>query len=376
MGPTPRPSLVLHPWTLFLATSALAVANQVAFGAFILGAHGGDTSFVTRYTGAIYFHQDPTFPGVQALAYALGPAGAERWLSPSLLRVNAFLELPFALFAYLSITRLFDRAAARRLQRGALPWLAAASFTIVLCLIEILLWNPWTVQDLVIRVASCLACGLALSLTGRRERTAPIFPAGDGRPRGIIALLAAVLGATAIAAAVLVLYDVTLLYNLVDFHRYSTVLIAALVVATASFLLAGRLDGWLQGLAPPSDCVAALGSVASALSVLFFVPSLAVRYGLARPVGRGCGVAIVALAVVLGLWSAVKAPGVRRGRWIAGLVAGLVAGCAAVAAVRPALGKVALAEAALVFHLLAFAGPLLLVWRSVEIVTGAKDRTA
>jgi len=114
VGEPTRTSVLLHPWTLFLATAALCVANQVAVNAYVLAARGGDADFITRYVGTWYFNGDFDFPGVRALANVLGPQGA-RWLEPSILRVNAFLELPFAMFAYLAIARLFDRGVPRLL---------------------------------------------------------------------------------------------------------------------------------------------------------------------------------------------------------------------------------------------------------------------
>jgi hypothetical protein len=366
----PKPRLLTHPWTLFLVTSALALANQVAFSAFLIAAHHADAGFITQYTGSYYFHVDPDFPGVRTLVAMLGPAGADRWLAPSLLRVNAFLELPFALFAYLAIARLFDPAAARLIMRSPLVWLGTVSFSVILSFIEVLLWNPWTVQDLVLRGISCAFFAVALWLLGRRERGTPCFPASQPQARGLVSLLIAFAGAAAIAGVVLVLYDVTLLYNLVHLRGYWGALVAGLVMATAAFPLVGRVDGWMEKIssrAPRSRCVEAATSVAASLSVLFFVPSLAIRYGLSHPAGRACGIAVLAIAIVYGLGRAAGALGVERPRWLVGLGAGLLTGSICLAAAQPALGAIAFKEAALVFYAIVFVGPTLVAWRLVEL---------
>lgn len=360
----PRPqSFLLHPWTLFLVTAALCVANQVAVGAYVLAAHGGNPDFITRYVGAWYFNCDFDFPGVRPLASALGPGGA-RWLEPSILRVNAFLELPFAMFAYLAIARLFDRAVPRLLTRTVLGPLAAASYTVILMVVEVMLWNPYTRDDLGIRVVAGVAMALALVFLGRRERGAACFPASTDRRRNLTSLLVAFMGAACAAGVVLGLYDLTLLYNLGHRGRLGGPLATMLVVATLCFVFVERLD---RLPARRSACVEATASVAATFSAFFFVPALAVRYGLHHPTGRIVGLALLALSTVWGLVSAARAPGVQVRRWAIGLVAGLAAGTGSAAAVQRALppGPVMI-EALLVAVAVAFVGAMLFVWRVVE----------
>ena len=370
-GAPPRPRALAHPWTLFLAVSALALANQIVFNAYVLAAHRGNPSFIGRYLGGAYFHLDLDFPFVRALAGAFGAAGAERWLSPSLLRVNALLELPFALLAYLAITRLFDRAAYRFLVRGPLGWLGAASFTVILCAIEIQLRNPWTRSDLVMRGVSFALVVPALKLLGRRERGAPCFPDEDGRPRSLAALLVALSGAAAMAFALLLLYDVTLIYNLAHLPRIWPLLLALLAAATISTQLAPRLDAVRAdsasaALPPPS--VAAITSVASTFALAFFVPALAVRYGLGLPISRACGLAVLAAASVVGLVRAARAPGIRRGRWVVGLVGGALVGGVVVGLARPLVGAIGFTEAELLSYAVLFLGAMLFAWRALEMV--------
>ena len=361
-GTPPKPSVLLHPCALFLLTGALALLNQIVFNAYVLAAHGGDPSFIQRYVGPAYFAMDYDFPFVRAIAGAFGPKAAALWLAPSLLRVNAVLELPFALFAYLAIAHLFDRGAVRFLLRSPLGWLGAVSFTIVLCLIEILLRNPWTDSDLWMRVVSVVLLAPILALLGRRERGAPCFPEEDGRPRSLVSLLVAITGAASLAGALLVLYDLTLLYNLGHAKQLGVPLVGLLLVGVGSTAVVPRLDALdaraAKG-APPPGSVAAMTSVASALSLLFFVPSLAVRYGLRQRVSVAVGVAILATAVLVGLVRAARRPGVRTGRWLAGLTGAALSGGVAVMLARPALRMIAFSEAALLGHAVIFLGPFL-----------------
>ncbi|MGC4118274.1 MAG: hypothetical protein QM765_27725 [Myxococcales bacterium] len=352
--------LLLHPWTLFLATSVLCLLNQVAVGTYVLAVHGGDSTFITQHVGGYYFHCDFDFPGVRWLAATLGPDGA-RWLEPAILRVNAFLELPFALFAYLAIARLFDRGVPNLLQRSLLGPLAAASYTAVLMLVEVLLWNPYTLDDLVIRVIAGVVMAGVLIALGRREGSE------HARRRSLPSLLVAFVGAACAAGVVLALYDLTLLYNLGHLKTLGVPLLLMAVVATGAFAVVEPVDAWMDAMGRRrSACVEAVSSVAATLSVVFFVPALAVRYGLHHPIGRIVGLAVLAISVAWGLAAAARAPGIRRGRWAAGLASGLAAGIGAAALVHPWLPVRPMVEAALVVYAAAFVGGLSFVWTLVE----------
>src|SRR2546430_17559446 len=85
-------ALVFHPlaqWTLVIA---LVVVNQVLCDAYILRAHGGDATFVSRYLGHGWFALATGSPVVRFVASHVGDG---RWLAPTVLPVQAFLELPF-----------------------------------------------------------------------------------------------------------------------------------------------------------------------------------------------------------------------------------------------------------------------------------------
>jgi hypothetical protein len=363
-----KPSLWLHPWTLFLLTTALLLANQIAFSAFLLAAHGGDASFITRFTGDYYFHIDRTLPGVQALAAAFGRSGAETWLAPSLLRVNAVLELPFALFAYLAITRLFDPAAARLITRSSLGSLGVTSFTFVLCVVEVQLKNPWTTQDLVLRWVSCLLCGLALRAIARRDDHT-VFPSDGGRPRTLVGFSAALLGTAAIAGAVLVLYDVTLLYNMAHLRQVALPLTAAIVIGTFAFSFVPRIDAFLaKHNSAPSAAVATMGAFAASLAVFFFVPALAVRYGMGRAAGQLSGASVVVVAVIFAIVRTARNKDVRTGRYLLGLGLGVAASVVCLSAGHAALTKLPMAEMSLLGHVALAVAPLLLAWRGAELV--------
>lgn len=368
-GPQPARSVLLHPWTLFLLTGALAFGNQIVFNAYVLAVHGGDPSFIRARLGPAYFAMDLDFPLVRPIAGAFGREAASFWLAPSLLRVNAVLELPFAVFAYLAIAHLFDRGAVRFLLRSPLGWLGATSFTVVLCLVEILLWNPWTTSDLWMRGVGLVLMVPILWGLGRRERGAPCFPEEDGRPRSLMALLLAMTGAIAMAGALLVLYDLTLLYNLGHTRKLGVPLIGLVLLGTASALVVPRLDAQDKRVrrgAPPPGSVAAMTSVASTFALLFFVPSLAVRYGLSLRVSVAVGLATLLAGVAWGLARAARRPEVRGGRWLVGLTCAALAGAGAVFLARPLLRLVLFPEAALLGYAVIFLGPFVFTWRALE----------
>lgn len=369
-GEPPRPSLLRHPWALFLITSGLCLLNQVAVNAYILVVQRGDPWFITQYVGTHYFLLDLEFPGVRALAAAVGPDGA-KWLAPSILRVNAFLELPFALFAYLSIAWLFDRGAVRFLLRSGLGALACASFTIVLMAVEVMLWNPYTPDDLAIRVVAGVATAGGLFILGRRERGGPTFPTPAGRPKSLISVGIALVGAVSAAGALLGLYDATLLYNLGGLGKYGYVLAFAIFVATLAFPASAWWDEFVERLLGRplrrSPAIEALTSVAATLSVIFLVPSLAVRYSLSTPAGRAVGFACVAVAVVWGLVHAARAPGLDRVRWGCGLAFGAAAGGWALSTLWLNLKALPAPEPAILVGAFAFLAPLALVWRVAEL---------
>src|SRR5690242_2572895 len=80
-----------HPFAQLCAICGLLLVNQVLCDAYIVRAHHGDPSFVTQYLGRGWFDISRGAP-IDDLAARLGDA---RWLAPTVLRVQAVLELPF-----------------------------------------------------------------------------------------------------------------------------------------------------------------------------------------------------------------------------------------------------------------------------------------
>src|SRR4051794_30770662 len=128
-----RLGLLFHPLAQLLFVCALVLANQIFCHAYILRAHGGDPSFVTRYLGPGWF---AIAGGSSIVRFVAAHVGDAKWLSPTVLRVQAFLELPFTIFAYLSVARMLGQDVQRRLVRPALLVLASISFSITFSLVE------------------------------------------------------------------------------------------------------------------------------------------------------------------------------------------------------------------------------------------------
>lgn len=186
-----------NPANWLLVVVALIYLNQVLFTVYVDRVHHGDAGFISRYVP----------PGWFAMA-DLGPVSG--WfpdpglLSVCLFRVSSFLELPFGVFAYLTVCRWLDTNVYRRALR--LVWPASIAYTITFCLIEGELRNPWTTgQDLAIRIVSGIVVPLLVSRfageTGRQSRSLPD-------------LLLFLVSVGALGYLVLAVYDTALLYNL------------------------------------------------------------------------------------------------------------------------------------------------------------------
>jgi hypothetical protein len=319
-------SLFAHPLVQLCLVSALIYVNQILFGAFILRAHGGSTAFIGRYIPGEWFAigtQDPL------VAFAARHVGDGQWLSPTLLRVQAFLELPFTIFAYLAVARLLGRGLYATLVQPAILALVSLSFSVTFSLVEVSLPNPYTHDDLVLRAVACVLVPVYIACISRLEaRRAPAeVPAG---PSGVLGLLAFLAGAGGLSYVVLALYDAFLLYNLAHLPRYASGIAVSLLVAAAASFAAPRIDEALAratGARVPSPAIDVCVSALRAFTLLFFVPSLSLRYWGAHPTAAACG----ALVVVLGLGAgAVKA--LRRSPpGVGGLVRLVVAGGAALA---------------------------------------------
>jgi hypothetical protein len=113
--------------------TGLIYLNQVLFTVYVLRMHGGDASFLARYLPADWFELAGGNPVLRSLAESFP---APSLLAPSVLRVQAFLELPFVLLAFATVLRWLDAGLYRRGVRSPLLPLAAVSYTAVFCAVE------------------------------------------------------------------------------------------------------------------------------------------------------------------------------------------------------------------------------------------------
>lgn len=278
----PTARLLWHPLTQWFAVCALLFVNQLLCNAYIIRFHHGDPSFVTQYLGRGWFAIARGGP-IESIADAIGNAP---WLAVTVLRVQAFLELPFTLFAYLAVARLLGRGVHRQLVQPRLLIAAAVTFTVTFSVVEIMLWNPWTVDDLIMRGIACVIAPLWVIGAARRE-------GGDddeAMPRGLFGVVVFLVGAGAIAYLVLAVYDAFLLYNLAHLERYAPAGAAAVAAAIIASWCAPRVDRIGSG----GPAVAALVAALARFTVVFFVPSLALRYRAADPIVIAAGGAVIA----------------------------------------------------------------------------------
>ncbi|GGV05961.1 hypothetical protein GCM10010495_17470 [Kitasatospora herbaricolor] len=292
---------------------ALLTLNQVLVTVYVLREHGGDTSFITRHLPAGWFALADGNAPVRWLA-AHWPA--PRLLAPSVLRVPALLELPFVLLAFATVLRMLDPGLYRRAARSPLLPLAAVSYTVAFCAVEWQLHNPYTVDDILLRVLSAALTPLLIRrLAARDDAPAP--------PAGAAGLLLFGVGLWAVGRLVLALYDTVLLYNLGRLGAELPAAAGAVAVLAAVHRVRVALPA--RG-APAGPAVSAIGTLLRRGLVLFLVPALAVRYGTAF------GTPVVALAGGLLVLLTAALPALRAGA--PGRLA--LAGAAGLAAARPA----------------------------------------
>jgi hypothetical protein len=385
--------LFLHPLGQLALVCVALYVNQVLFGAFILRAHGGSAAFIARYIPGGWFAIGTRDPLV---AFAARHVGDGAWLSPTLLRVQAFLELPFTMLAYLAVARLLGRRLYATLAGLPVLLLVALSFSVTFSLVELSLPNPYTNDDLALRAVSCVATPVVLAWVARVEARRDPRDAAGG-PSGVLGLLAFVAGAGAVAYVVLALYDAFLLYNLAHLPRYAAGLAASLVIAVAASFAAPRIDtavaratgarasGGRSGVARASSpavdvCVSSL----RAFTLLFFVPSLSLRYSGLRPGAVACGLVVVGLAVVAGVGGVLARArlgvvGLLRlaAAGVVALLAGGFAAQLALAGPRPPMPELLLARASLSFLVVAIVAfrtaEIALCWRAHETKAAADE---
>ncbi|WP_433477681.1 hypothetical protein ACQPZP_11870 [Spirillospora sp. CA-142024] len=303
----------------------LVYLNQVLFTVYVLRVHDGDASFIAKYLPEGWF----ALADGSAMRAMANHFPMPELLAPSVLRVQAFLELPVVLLAYVTVLRWLARDLYRRLVSSWLVWTASVSYTFVFCTVEWDLHNPYTVDDIVIRAISAVVTPLLLRWLARQEGPAP------DRLSFTQMLLFAV-SVWALGQLVLTVYDTALLYNL---GHLSGRLPGAIVAACA--LVGAR---WFSARLSPGEAGVALSSVAGGLRwalLLFFVPALAVRYGVnfGTPlIAVAAGSFVCLVAVVCGLRDALAGlEPMRIGLWAVqatvAFLAGAVTGYAAVSLV-------------------------------------------
>jgi hypothetical protein len=256
----------VSPLVALAGVTGLVYLNQVLFTVYVLRVHGGDASFIARFLPVGWFDLATGNPVLRSLA-AHFPAPA--LLAPSVLRVQAFLELPFVLLAFMTVLRWLDADLYRRVARSVLVPLASVSYTVVFCLAEWDLRNPYTVDDLVIRAVSAVVTPVFIAWLARRDTSRTQAVAS------VSALLAFISSLGALGVLVLVVYDTALLYNL---GRVAERLPIALA-AVGALLLARVVAARLAEPAVPGVLVPFVRRLLGHWLVLFFVPALAVRYG-------------------------------------------------------------------------------------------------
>jgi hypothetical protein len=256
----------VSPLVALALVTGLIYVNQALFTVYVLRVHEGDPSFIARYLPAGWFDLASANPVLRRLAESFP---APDLLAPCVLRVQAFLELPFVLLAFATVVRWLDGDLYRRLARSALLSLASLSYTVVFCLVEWDLRNPYTVDDLVVRAASAVLTPLLIARLAARDTGAARTPASMS---GLLVFIGS-LGA--LGVLVLVAYDTALLYNLGRLDERLPLAAVAVGVLLGLRRAASRLPH--RSVSGPT-----LVFVRHALRhwlALFFVPALAVRYG-------------------------------------------------------------------------------------------------
>lgn len=339
-SPSRARRLAANPATWLATIVAGVFVNQVLFNVYVIRVHGGDVGFIARYLPPGWFD----LPGGNGL-----PAAIARWfpvprlLAPTVLRVQAFLELPFVVFGYLTVCRWLDRDLYRRVAGSWLVPAAAVAYTVTFCLVEWGLRNPYTAWDIAARIGAAVVVPPWIAAVRRLDTATSATP----RPSAgtLVAFVASV---AALGYLVLTVYDTALLYNLGRVGRAVPGALGALAVLAAARACAAVL-GRRRGASPDPATGAGIDTLASCLSwfvVLFMPGALAIRYGLAPPSVALVGAALIGLTAAVGgcrqalrrmaAGSARTSPGAVAG-WAAQLsVAVLAGGLAAAGALRVA----------------------------------------
>jgi hypothetical protein len=215
----------------------LVYLNQVLFTVYVSRVYGGDASFIARYLPSGWFAMATDNSVLEAVARRFP---APELLAPTVLRVQAFLELPFVLFAFLTVLRWLDRGWYARVARSPLVWAAAVAYTLVFCAVEWELRNPYTVDDVIVRTVAAIVTPPLIIWLARPEE-------GGQRPISAPALAAFAISAWALGYLILFVYDTALLYNLAHVRDRLYGAATALAVLLSARLMADRLPAYGVG---------------------------------------------------------------------------------------------------------------------------------
>lgn len=306
-----------HPGAWLIGVTAVFFVNQVLFTIYVLRVHGGDVTFISRYLPTGWFALADHDPAIRWLADHFP---APELLSVSVLRVQSFFELPFVVLALLTVCRWYGSELYTRV--AGMIWPIAVSYTATFCLIEFSLRNPYTWDDVIIRVVSAVVVALLLP-----RLSGPV----DVRVEGVRDLVLFLLSVGAVGFLVLAVYDTALLYNLGHVHTVLPLVLLAAVVLVGVRLAARQQGADTGAETGPETGPGTLTLVRAVGWVLayFAVPALAIRYGLNFGVPRvsaGAGL-VVLVAAGFRIFGEIRVA--RRGVWLAQLAGAVAAGIVA-----------------------------------------------
>jgi len=291
---------------LFGGVNLLLLLNQLAVAVYLAAFQGGNVHYVKQWFYALPWFDVPVhWPIVQWLAGVVAPLpGAEVVLSYSLLQVQAVLELPFALLAYLMAAWFVDRGAHRHLLRWPIWLVAIVGYTATFMVVEWELFNPWTEADLKLRV---LGAALCVPLGGLLARHAG--PIGGFQPRTRTAggALAALMTIGLLSGIVMLMLYLTLGYNLAALPSLSLLLVpAALGLALMARLVgrAGTFGPWRDRAGAPMTFLARAGGW---FVLLGFPVALSVRYRWGADSAMLTGLIVVVASLGLGALHTLRA---------------------------------------------------------------------
>jgi hypothetical protein len=204
-----------------------------------------------------------------------------------------------------------------------LVWPASVSFTATFCLIEWQFRNPYTIQDILIRIVAAITVPL---WGARLTRECP--NRADGLP-GLLVFAASTAG---LGLLILFVYDTALLYNLAHLAVRLPVGVVALALLAVRYVVHPATDR------PPGRCIDSVAHCFGWFLVTFFVPALPIRYGLgfsATYAAVGGVLVLLLVSMSYGLGEVFARRPERPLVWLLQLTAACVTGIAGMAATLP-----------------------------------------